>query len=215
MNQIRVGHYEQDGEDVYLPLGFVPDYIRLVDFHTDTNIIVYEWWERMQDDQATGKQEGISYTEGVTANLADDAGIQAYDTGSQAPTIGEWTASTAYTARSATANGSFVKGTTSGTNNLGQDVDREAIFECVTAGTSGTTEPTWPTAPGENTASDNGVVWQLVTEPTFRGGYQGVLIADNIQTDGQEMYYLAIKADDSRDHGDVSGWSGGVDLDWK
>lgn len=204
MNQILVGHFEADGALIYLPIGFIPDYFKLVEFHTNTNIIFYEWWRRMEQDQASGKLEGISITEGVTANLADSGGIVAYDSGSQAPTIATWAASTAYTARTATADGSFVRPTTSSTT------DRDAIFECVTAGTSGSTEPTWPAGTGEQSASDNGVIWERVNEPLRRAGYQGVRIAAALMTDGREYYYLALQADDAYDHGDVVGWSGGV-----
>lgn len=211
MNQIIVGHFEADGGIIYLPVGFIPDYFRLVDYHTNTNIIVYEWWERMEDDQASGKKEGISYTEGVTANLADDAGITAYDSGSESPTVTTWTesVSNAATARTATAKGTFVKPSTSGTDDTGADADRSAIFECVTAGTSSGTEPTWPSAIGGQVL-DGTTLFERVNEANVRAGYQGVCIQDNINTNGQEMYYLAIQADDSVDHGDVDGWTGGI-----
>lgn len=206
VNQIIVGHYEQDGGLIYLPLGFVPDYLKLVDFHTDTNIIIYEWFRRMQLDQSTGKQEGFSITEGVTANLADDAGITAYDTGSQGPTVTTWTSTVATnaTARTATAHGTYVRPTTD------SSTDREAIFECVTAGTSSGTEPTWPAAIGEQ-VTDGTVVFERVNVSREQIGYKGVCIQDDIQTDGQEMYFLAIKADDALDYGDVDGWTGGIE----
>jgi hypothetical protein len=210
MSRIKVGHYEQDGGTIYLPLGFIPDYIRLCDFHTSTNIIFYEWWESMEDDQAAAAQEGISITEGVTARLADDAGVAAYDTGTQYPAAGtgagqlqQWTASTSYTARTTTAEGSFCRPTNSSTT------DRDAIFECTTGGTSGSTEPTWPDAIG-GTVLDSTPIWERVNKVFGRSGYQGLQIEDNIQTDGQEMYYLAIQADESIDHGDVTGWASGV-----
>ena len=56
-DNIKVGHYEADGGIVNLPLGFIPDYFKLTDFHTDTNIIFYEWYRLMEQDQASGKQE--------------------------------------------------------------------------------------------------------------------------------------------------------------
>lgn len=211
MGQIAVGHYEQDGGLIYLPLGFVPDYLMLVDFHTDTNIVFYHWWERMEDDQASGKQEGISVTEGVTANLADAGGITAYDSGTEIPTVNSWTQarSTAATARTATANGTFIKPTTSGTLDTGEAADVHLIFECVTAGTGGSSEPAWNPAVGENTV-DGSTVWECIPEPTQRAGYKGVCIAAALQTNGQEMYFLALQADNSEDLGDVDGWSSGI-----
>jgi hypothetical protein len=219
MNKIVVGHYLADGGIVYLPIGFIPDYFRLCDIDSTTTnaaVCIHEWFERMEDDEASGSQEGWALglsTLGYTTLHADDAGITAYDTGTQYPTVAQWVASTAYTARTATASGSFVKGTTSGTDNLGQAVDRDAIFECVTAGTSGSTEPTWPSRIGGQVL-DSTPVWEKVNEATFRGGYQGVCIQDDIQTNTHECYYLALKADDSIDHGDVDGWPSGVDQDW-
>lgn len=220
-NGIRVGHFEGDAGLIYLPLGFVPDYFQLVDFHTNTNIDIYHWWERMEDDQASGKQEGFSVKEGVTANLADAGGITAYNTGTQFPAAGtgagqlqQWTASTSYTARTATAAGSYAKPTVGATDDTGGVADRDAIFECVTGGTSGTSEPTWPSAIGGQVL-DSTPVWEKVNKATLRGGYQGVCIAGALTPNGQECYYLAIRAHDSVDHGDVDGWSGGIDQDWK
>lgn len=220
-NGIRVGHFTADGGDVNIPCGFVPDFVRVTDMNTDTNIIFYEWYERQEDDLASGIREGVSIAEGITARLADAAGIKAYNTGSVSPASGtgagqisEWAASTSYTAKTATARGSYAKGTVGALNNAGQVVDREAIFECVTGGTSGSTEPTWPSAVGDQVL-DSTPVWELVVDvPVTRTGYQGFVVADNIQTDGREYFYLALKAHDSVDHGDVDGWPSGIDPSW-
>ena len=214
-SNIRVGHFEADGALINLPLGFIPDYFQLVDFHTDTNIEINHWWERMEDDQASGKQEGFSVKEGVTANLADAGGITAYNTGSQSPTVNEWTTAraTAATARSGTAAGTFIKPTVGAVDDTGGVADRDAIFECVTAGTGLATEPAWPSAIGGQVL-DSSVLWEKVNEATLRIGYQGVVIAAALMTDGQECYYLALKAHDSVDHGDVVGWTNGIDQDW-
>ena len=213
-NNVRTGHWIADGSDVNIPLGFIPDYIKVVDINAGSTIF-YHWFQRMESDLASGSQEGISDTGGTKALLADDAGIKAFDTGSESPTVEEWTSSraTAATARSATASGTFLKGTVGSLNNTGQVTDRSAIFECVTAGTSSGTEPTWPSAIGEQVL-DNDVRFEMVNEASVRVGYQGVVIADNIQTDGREYFYLALKADDSVSHGDVDGWVDGVDQDW-
>lgn len=217
MNNLRVGHFEADGSLINLPLGFIPDYFQLVDFHTDTNIEIYHWWKRMEEDQASGKQEGFSVKEGVTANLADAGGITAYDTGTQAPTVEEWTQArgSAAVARGASVGlaGTFIKATVGALNNAGQVTDREAIFECVVDGTSAATEPTWPSRIGE-TVLDSSTVWEMVNEAKFRKGYQGVVLAAALTNDGQEAYYLAFKANDSVDHGDVVGWTDGIDQDW-
>ncbi len=219
-NNIRMGHWEADGGDVNIPVGFVPDYVKIFEINGGSTIF-YHWFERMEDDLATGSQEGISDSGGTKALLADDAGIKAFDTGSISPAAGtgagelsEWAASTSYTVKTNTARGSFVRGTVGALTNTGQVVDREAVFEAITGGTSGSSEPTWPTAPGD-TVLDSTPVWELVTDvPTQRKGYQGFVVADNIQTNGREYFYLALKADDSLDHGDIDGWPSGTDPDW-
>lgn len=219
-SQIRTGVFQADGGLINLPLGFIPDYFKLMDLNTSTNIVFYEWWQRQEADMATGLQEGVSITEGVTARLADAGGITAYNTGSQQPASGtgagqlaQWVASTSYTARTATAAGSYVIGTTSGTDDTGAVVDRSAIFECVTAGTSGSTEPVWPSAIGGQ-VTDSTPVWEKVNTATFRAGYQGVTIAAALMTNSRFYFYLAVKAHHSEDHGDVDGWPSGVDTNW-
>lgn len=220
-NGIRTGHWEANGSDVNIPLGFIPDFVHVVDLNAGSTIY-YDWFERMEDDEATGSQEGISDTAGTKALLADDAGIKAYDTGSVSPASGtgagqisEWAATTSYTAKTATLRGSFVFGTVGATNNLGQVVDRNAIFENVgTTGNSGSSEPSWPSAVGGQQL-DSTPIWELVVDaPVKQIGYQGFVVADNIQTDGREYYYIAFKAHDSRDHGDVDGWTSGIDQNW-
>lgn len=207
MNKIKVGQFVQDGSLIYLPLGFVPDWIRLANRDL-TNTIFVEWWRSMETDDISGSQEGISITEGTTADLADDGGITAYDVGSQAPTIEEWTQSrsTAATARTATAAGTYIKPTTD------SDTDRSAIFECVTAGTGDSSEPTWPDAIGEQ-VTDGTTVFERVDVSLERQGYQGVCIAGALMTDGQLMYYIAVQANQAIIHGDVVGWTDGVDSD--
>lgn len=206
-NIIKVGQYLQDGGLINLPIGFVPDYIELANRDL-TNTIFIKWWKLMETDDISGSQEGISITEGTTADLADAGGITAYDTGAQTPTIEEWTTarSTAATARTATAAGTYIKPTVSSV------ADRGSIFECVTAGTGGATEPTWPDADGEN-VTDGSTVWKKVNVSLQRGGYQGVVIAAALMTDGQLMYYKAVLADQAVVHGDVDGWTDGIDPD--
>lgn len=205
-NQIIVGHFEPDGDLIYLPLGFIPDFFMLCEVGT-ANPLFYWWWRRMQLDEASGSQEGVIDTGGVKTKSADDEGIVAYDSGSRAPTISTWTADTAMTAKTSTAHGTYIRPTTS------SDMDRDAIFECVASSgdtkTHATTEPTWPAAIGEQVVDDL-VTWERVNVPLLRAGYQGVRIAGNPQSNGQEMYYIAVQSDDAIDHGDVVGWTGGV-----
>lgn len=223
-NGIRVGFWTADDGNVSIPLGFVPDYVRISEVG-ETNPDVYEWWERQEDSAAAGSQEGSITTgsTGVVTQSGDDSGIVAFDTGSQQPIsgfdageLGQWTATTAVDVRTATASGSFAKGTVGATDDTGGIVDRDAIFENVGSsdGNTGASEPVWPSAIGGQIV-DNAAIWEKVNTPTFRGGYAGFTVADNIQTNGREYYYLAIKAHDSVAHGDVDGWPSGVDPDWR
>lgn len=213
-NGIRTGHWIADAADVHIPLGFIPDFIHIVDINAGSTLY-YDWFQRMESDLASGSQEGISDSGGTKALLADAAGITAYNTGTQTPTVSGWTSdnSTNATARTATAPGTFLKATVGALNDAGQVVDREAIFECVTAGTSSGTEPTWPSRIGGQVL-DSDVLFEMVNEAKFRKGYQGVTVADNIQSNGREYFYYALKAHDSVNHGDVDGWTDGIDQDW-
>ena len=212
MNNIRVGHYTQDGSLIYLPLGFIPSRITLTDFHTNTNIFQYIWFSAMETDQGSNKQEGWSIKEGITANLLDDAGIVAYDQGTESPTVDSYTTTVgdAATARTASKAGSFVKPSTTATIKDGSAADRSLIFECVGEGTA-VAEPTWPTSVGAQiTDGSGGNTFELVVEPTLRLGYQGVRVAAAIQTNGQEMYYEAILDPKAVDQGDVDSWVDGI-----
>jgi len=207
-NIIKVGQFVQDGGLVNLPLGFIPDYIELANRDL-TNTVFIKWWRLMETDDISGSQEGISIDiAGVPTDLADAGGITAYDTGAQSPTVTTWTTavSTAATARTATAAGTYVKPSVASAS------DRGSIYECVTAGTGAATEPTWPDSDGEQ-VTDGSTVFEKVNVSKQRTGYQGVVIAAAVQTNGQLMYYTALLADQSIVHGDVDGWTDGIDPD--
>lgn len=207
--QLKLGHFEPDGAITYIPVGFKPDLLILVE-HGITNPLFYWWWGMMEDDEASNSKEGILDTAGVKTKLADNGGIAAYDTGSQGPTIVVWSGTLTVVAKSSTAHGTYVHPTTSGTDIDGRTADVNALFEAVAGSTTGSSEPSWPVELGGQSASDNGVVWERVNVSTKRLGYQGFRIADAINTDGQEIYFAAFQADSNEDLGDCVGWSGGV-----
>lgn len=208
MNTIKVGNFTADGGIINLPLGFIPDYFQLHNVGEGTNPNMYQWFRAQEQVMATTMQEGMitTGTSGVVTLAADDAGIIAYESSAQGPTVTTWTKAVgdAATAATATAPGTYVK------PSVASDGDRGSIFECVTAGTSAATEPTWPDADGEQ-VTDGTTVWEKVNVSLQRVGYQGVVIQDNIQTDGEENFYLALQATQSVDHGDVDGWTDGID----
>ena len=207
MNTMKTGHFEADGGLINLPIGFIPDVFDMDEVGT-TNPDHVRWYRLQEQDEASGSQEGMitNGADGVITKLADDGGITAFNAGSEAPTVTTWTeaVATAATARTATAAGTYVK------PSVASPSDRGSIFECVTAGTGGSTEPTWPNADGEQ-VTDNSVVWEKVNVSKQRVGYQGVVISATLSTNGQEWYYEAKQASQAVDHGDVDGWTDGTD----
>ena len=217
MSRLITGHFEPDGAIIYVPVGFIPDFLFAMDYGA-TNITKYHWFGNEEEDAES--TDGVTEDgDGTNSKLTAAAGFTGYDTATLGPYgivadaagILDWAASDAYAAKTAAAHGSYVRATTSGTDTNGSVVDRSQIFECVTAGTSGSSEPTWPAAIGEDSASDNGVIWRKVTNvATFAGGYKGFTVAAALMTDGEEWYYAAWRADDTVDQLDTVNWAGGI-----
>jgi len=202
MNQIKTGRFIPDGStDIAIPIGFIPDYIRLEEVGETTSPNVITWFKQQEND-ATGDQAGqyITGTTGVITKLSDGAGIAAYDTSSETPTVTTWTKAVGDAADA----GDYVK------PSVASDSDRGSIYICITAGTSSATEPIWPDSDGEQII-DGTTVWEKVNVSKQRIGYQGVLVDAAIMTDSEAMYYIAYLADQDVDHGDTDGWTSGVD----
>lgn len=209
MADIRGGKFISDGGDVYIPVGFIPDYVRVTKLGGDTAVEFFEWLRYSEANESAGKQDGISVKEGVTAEMNENLGIAAYDSSGEAPTITPWTQAvgSAASARTNTADGTFVKPVADRGSN---PPDRELMFECITAGTSGATEPTWNRGIGETTL-DGTTLWECVREPRRRYGYKGFFFDETEQTDSDIFYYVAMKFDEFVDHGDVDGWTNGIE----
>jgi hypothetical protein len=209
MSQIVTARYVADGSAVYLPFGFVPDFLMLADIphtSTDTNIDIYYFWKLMEEEGLTDQQDGFKVNEGVTDILASGSGISTYDTSANAPTISAWSASSTPTARTATTVGTYIHPTIGNT----QGFDVNAVFECITAGTGGATEPTWSKNPGGQ-VTDGTNVWERVDGDAIvtRSGYKGVAV-DVALVDSHEVYTLAIQADRNPSWGDIVRWPSGV-----
>lgn len=214
MNGYETGIFICDGALIYVPVGFVPDKVEMYELTSDA--LMYQWWKGLEDAAvaaALSSIEGILYDvdSGAASLLADGGGFASYDTGAEGPTVSTWTSAvaTAATARTATARGTLVKPSTSGTDTDGQNADRSMIFECVTAGTSSGTEPTWPTAIGDQVL-DSDVLFELVNEASIRTGYQGFRVAAALMANGEYHVYDAWKANKTHIWGDVDGWPSGV-----
>ncbi len=217
-NRIITGHFQPDGAIIYVPVGFIPDFLLAVDYGNAAPTMYY--WFGAEEEKAETTDGLTEDGDGTNSKLTAAAGFTGFDTGLQAPygivldaaVILDWAAADAYAAKSATAeHGDYVRATKTGEDENGLVVDRSQIFECIVAGTSHSSEPTWPANIGGMSASDNGVYWEKVTNvPTTVGGYQGFCVAGALMTDNEEWYYLAIRADDVIDHTDTASWPGGI-----
>lgn len=205
-NQIVVGHFEGDNELIYLPIGFTPDYFKAV-VMAALKPLRYEWWGRMEQEEAAALGEGITVSVGgVPTYHANNAGFAAYNSEAAGPTITRWSDGATVVPKTATAHGTYIK------PSVDSETDKEAVFEVLANTTTGATEPTWPAGIGETVKDDHGtpVVYERVDVATLRVGYQGIRIAASLVANDAECYYLAIQADKVIDHGDVVGWSGGI-----
>jgi len=214
MSQVKIGHYEQDGGLVYVPVGFIPDFLLAFDRNSASGSgVLYMWWREMEDYDPTTDTviDGISITDGTDAELAAAGGFAAYDGEAAAPTVTNHAVSTAYVLEATDPALCFVRPPVDATDEDGNVVDRDAIFQCTTAGTSSATAPTaWPAVLG-GTLLDGTAVWTRVNEATFRKGYQGFRVAAAIQTNAYEMYYTAFQGDGgSQRLGDSAEWSNGI-----
>ena len=209
MNQIQVGHFKPDGGLIYLPIGYIPDFFFMEELGGgDGAVLMYYWFRQQELHEASNSKEGVSKANsGATLCIDDDAGIAAYDSGGQGPTITDWSSGGTVVARTTTAHGTYIR--TANEDRL-YGAEREDVFEVIENTTLHTSEPTWPAAIGGQVTDGAGCVLEKVDVSTFRYGYQGVRIAAALMTDDQEMYYLALQADTSKDWGDVAGWTDGV-----
>ena len=207
-NQIKTGYFVGDNGLIYLPIGFVPEYFKLVAMAA-TNPNIYEWFRLMEQKADAAGDEGIIMTgsSGILTYGAASALIAAYDSGTNGPTVTTWSAGLTVVAKTSTAHGTYVRPT------QGSSADMSAIFEVVTNTITGATEPTWPDAIGEQVSDNHAspVVYERVNVALTKVGYQGIRVAASIVGDGITAYYLALQADNSVDHGDVEGWTGGIE----
>lgn len=215
--QIKVGHFESDDGIVHIPIGFLPDYVRLIGKGAASgSAVIYEWFREMESHDGLG---GWIWTPGgADAELASVDGISAYNTRTEVPTIEEWTTLRAdnATARSATARGTLIKCTISGVDEYDNPMDRSAIFECIVDGNGGATEPPWPRLVGGQVVEVGAgtTEWERVNATRAAVGYQGFSLAASMTGlgDGHEGYFLAIGTGGNVvDFGDVALWPSGIE----
>lgn len=211
--QIKIGHFEADGGIIHLPIGFLPDYVRLLAKGAASgDLVSYEWFREMEVHDSI---DGLSKDGATDAEIASGSGLTAYDTRTEVPTIEEWTnaRSDAATARSATARGTLIKCTADGVDEYGNRMDRSAIFECIVDGDGGVNEPAWPRLVGGQVV-DNTTEWERVNVARASAGYQGFSLAAAMTglADGNEGYFIAIGSGGNVvDFGDVALWPNGIE----
>ena len=194
MSKIRIGNFEADGSLINLPIGFIPDKFVLEERGV-TNPNMYRWFRAQERVEATGAQEGniMTGSTGVYTQSSDDQGIIAYNAKAEFPTIGEYADAGTPTARTATAAGTYVK------PSVDNAQDRGSIYECVTSTGAVVTEPVYPSDDGGQVTDDGTNTWEKVNVSKKTIGYQGVVIENEIQTNGRQYYYEAVQADQDDD----------------
>jgi len=192
-------------------IGFIPDHIKAYEL-TSTAEVMYDWY-RCLYDKASTFMYGISHHgDGAIADVgsADDGFIpysEGEDVGVLAEhptsgklvrvTVADWSSDNSdnAVARAATTSpviGTFLRPTT----------HNGYVYECITAGTSSGTEPTWPTVPGE-TVLDSDVLFICRKEIVAKGGGQGFTIGVTLSVNSDVWAFEAEKHLRSEDMGDA------------
>ncbi len=200
--------------DYNLVLGFIPSLVE-VTVMSGTNPDTYRWFGEEMEDSAEAIAGSWEYgikneAGGAETYMATVAtGISAYDGAktpqvlidSPKPGIGlveaavlDWAASTASTQRSATAVGTIVRPTT----------HNGYVYECTTTGTGTTTEPTWPTTPGETVTEAAGSgVWTCREENIVAPKGKGITLGGTLLESDKIVYVVAWRNGHFRDIGDI------------
>lgn len=205
---MKVSHtFVADGNAMIIGFGFIPSEIHAIAALGGTELR-YDWYKVLSDAEASGrygiKDDGAG---ALTVSTAEADGFAEYDSvtngvmiESPKPGVGlieaavsDWAASTAATARTATAIGTIVRPTT----------HNGYIYECTTSGTGHTTEPTWPTVPGDTVTEGAGsIVWTCREETVANTGTKGITIGATISTDSDVWVITAETHDKFTDKGD-------------
>jgi hypothetical protein len=201
-----------DGVALDVEVGFVPDHVKLT-IDLGAAELVYDWYKIIQSratatgaavsgqyailDTAGTKSTPTTAATGIIALSSDDVGVlinSPKDSGEQVfvGDVSDWEASTAYTpARTATAVGDVIRPT----------VHNNYVYELTTAGTTDSTEPTFPTNPGD-TVTDNTAVWTCRDQNVTKRGVNGFQVGATVNVNGDICVYEATQNDRSRDQGD-------------
>lgn len=168
-------------------VGFVPDYVEIIEL-AGTNSNVYKWSRKQHDEGAASSGKyGLKMTgaTGVyTYNGSAAAGIVPLSAASSpSPVPTRWAATTNY------ALGDYVKPTT----------NNGFIYKVTTdGGSSGATEPTWPTTVGD-TVVDDGITWTCCEDAQAASGQYGIQLGASLATNAVDFLVIAHRADMVKD----------------
>jgi hypothetical protein len=220
MALVRTGKFISPNAVAYdLQLGFIPDYFELVSALGGTEL--YLKWYKIVNTLAVAGQYGVVDAAGAkTTPTTAATGVIPYDTtvhGVEVPapsgdgyvfvpagaasatkaTIADWAAATNY------ASGGQDRSTTVAGTCVRPPVHNGRVYELTTGAAAGTTAPTtWDVVPGASVTDGGSNVFICREERTAKIGSKGLELGATIMVNGDICSYVAILADESKDHGD-------------
>lgn len=100
MGQIRTGHFQADGDAYNLELGFIPNYLKLINANAGTGeVAVIEWFGQDQgDDKAfqctiiadNGTTSGVNFNTVASGGYASEFDTQSINTSNPVQVTGEY-----------------------------------------------------------------------------------------------------------------------------
>jgi len=219
MNQghFRTGHFEADGNAVNLDLGFVPDYIKIINTGAaDTEVFMLEWFRefgdakdiwhyKLNNDGGDDVDSPVKKASGGYVSAYDSAVI-----GNRKSVTFDYTGGAAEDLLTVAAGHGFVQnervklvgsgGLATGLN------DRTIYFVHVLSVTTfklmDAKDGDFVEFTSDGTAPN--YVFSVDNLETNSDGGQGVTISASFMDNGDEIYYMAVKADRDVDHGDAA-----------
>lgn len=221
--QIKTGRFIAANDNpVYLDIGFIPDYFKLLWGLDDTKAKTHYWW-REQYIRESADKYGLAIDGDGTKSTPTSAatGISPWTTEYQGVWIphpalegqfifripAEYVAATDYSTYHRARAGSTVDTAIAG-DVIWPTTRNSFVYECTTAG-GVDTEPTWPVIPGVSVDAGNNV-WICRKERSGVYAPKGVLIGESLMVDSDVCLYKAILGIDRQDHGDAENFYGAV-----
>lgn len=215
--QVRTGHFEANGSAVNLILGFVPDYIKIINVNAaDTEVFMLEWFRefgdakdiwhyKLNNDGGDDVDSPVKKSSGGYVSEFDSSAI-----GNRKSVTFDYTGGAAEDLLTVAAGHGFVEnervklvasgGLATGVNDRTiyfVHVLSATTFQLMDAKDGDTVEMT-----SDGTAPN--YVFSVDNLETNSDGGQGVTISASFMDDGDEIFYFALKADRDTDHGDAA-----------